>query len=75
MVNSIDFEIYPAYNFTIVDILTFVSRINTTSVSFEARKIFISILIFISNRNFVFISVDLEKSFIIWGPGLEVIKL
>ena len=41
MLKSTEHEIYPAYNVkmpTIVGILTFISRINTTSESFKARN-------------------------------------
>ena len=42
MLNSAEHEFYPAYNVkmpTIVGILTFISRINTASESFKARKV------------------------------------
>ena len=44
MLNSTKHEIYPALNIrmpTIVGILTFISRVNTPTKRFTARKIFI----------------------------------
>ena len=45
MVNSAEHEIYHAQNVKmpiIIDILTFISKINTPSENLKARKIFIS---------------------------------
>ena len=48
-------EIYPIYNVempTIVDILTFIGRINTASKSFKARKVYIfQHFVFLGTRN------------------------
>ena len=48
ILNSAEHKIYPA----IVDILTFISMINTTSERLKARN-FSSILVFMSSRNFM----------------------
>ena len=48
MLNSAEREIYHAHEvkmLTIVDILTFIRMMNTTSEGLKARKVFISILV------------------------------
>ena len=56
---------------TIVGILTFISKINTTSESFKARQIlFFSILVNImSSWNFLLSLVEHEESLMALGPG------
>ena len=58
-------------HFVLVGILTFISMVNKTSESLNSKKIlyFSSILVFMSNCNFVLSWVEREKSFITWSSG------
>ena len=57
---------------TIVDILTFISRINTTSEYFKQENVlFFSILLSMSIWNFMLSWDEHEKSLINSGPGLR----
>ena len=58
---------------TVVDILTFISRINTASNCFKARNIVIfQHFSFMSNWNFILSWVEHEQRFITPGSGLHI---
>ena len=58
----------------IVGILTFISRINTTSESFNGGKYYFKLLNFMSSGNFIVTRVEHEKSFITSGPDANHIR-
>ena len=60
---------------TIVDILTFISMINTTSERFKARNFFICrYFSFYEQLKFCAHSSHSEKKFITLGPDLDIVK-